>query len=140
MNNWNIVESGSKHLNPTPPTFYKAMFLSIWRCCDFQIISIRFIFHSLSLNNDLSHFWFKICIRQAINRLRGRHGLSRMIVGITTTCAINVFHLYVVRSNPTQAIQHYVIEFVSGFLQVLRYPPPIKLTANIWLKYCWKWH
>jgi hypothetical protein len=36
--------------------------------------------------------------------------------------------------------QHYVIKFVSdlwqvgGFLQVLRFPPSIKLTATIWLK------
>jgi hypothetical protein len=43
----------------------------------------------------------------------------------------------VVSSNPTQAIQHYVIKFVSdlrqvgGFLLVLRFPPPIKLTATI---------
>jgi hypothetical protein len=27
---------------------------------------------------------------------------------------------------------------VSGFLRVLRFPPPIKLTATIYLKYCWK--
>jgi len=52
----------------------------------------------------------------------------------------------VVSSIPTQAIQHYVIQFVSdlrqdgGFLQVLRFPPPIKVTATIWLKYCWKWY
>jgi hypothetical protein len=43
----------------------------------------------------------------------------------------------VVSSNPTQAMQHYVIKFVSdlrqvgGFLRVLRFPPPIKLTATI---------
>jgi len=48
----------------------------------------------------------------------------------------------VVNSNPTQAIQHYVIEFVSdlrhviGFFRVLRFPPPIKLTATIYLQYC----
>jgi len=42
-------------------------------------------------------------------------------------------------------IQHYVIQIVSavqqvgGFLRVLRFPPPIKLTATVWLKYCWKW-
>ena len=36
-----------------------------------------------------------------------------------------------------QLIQHYVIQFVSGlwqvvgFLQVFRFPPPIKLTATI---------
>ena len=40
------------------------------------------------------------------------------------------------------SIQHYVIKFVSdlrqvaGFLPVLRFPPPIKLTATISLKYC----
>jgi hypothetical protein len=43
----------------------------------------------------------------------------------------------VVSSNSTQAMQHYVIKFVSdlrqvgGFLLVLRFPPPIKLTATI---------
>jgi hypothetical protein len=40
----------------------------------------------------------------------------------------------VVSSNPTQAMQHYVISDlrqVSGFLLVLRFPPPIKLTATI---------
>jgi hypothetical protein len=38
--------------------------------------------------------------------------------------------------------QHYVINFISdllqfgGFLRVLRFQPPIKLTATIYLKYC----
>ena len=51
-----------------------------------------------------------------------------------------------VSSNPVHgevySIQHYVIKFVSdlrqvgGFLRVLRFPPPIKLTATILLKYC----
>ena len=58
-------------------------------------------------------------------------------VSITTT---------VVSSNPAHckvySIQHYVIKFVSyllqigGFLWVLRFPPPIKLTATIYLKCC----
>jgi hypothetical protein len=52
----------------------------------------------------------------------------------------------VVSSNPVYgevySTQHYVIKFVSdlrqvsGFLRVLQFPPPIKLTAMIWLKYC----
>jgi hypothetical protein len=52
----------------------------------------------------------------------------------------------VVSSNPIHgevySIQHYVMKFasdlrhVSGFLQVLRFPPPIKLIATIELKYC----
>ena len=47
----------------------------------------------------------------------------------------------VVSSNPAHgelySIQHYVIKFISdlwqvgGFLQVLLFPPPIKLTATI---------
>jgi hypothetical protein len=28
---------------------------------------------------------------------------------------------------------------LGGSLWVLRFPPPIKLTATIWLKYCWMW-
>ena len=52
----------------------------------------------------------------------------------------------VVNSNPVHgevySIQYYLIKFVSdlrqvgGFLQVLQFPPPIKLTATIQLKYC----
>ena len=52
----------------------------------------------------------------------------------------------VVSSNPVHgevySIQHYVIKFssdlwqVSDFLVVLRFPPLIKLTARIRLKYC----
>ena len=48
----------------------------------------------------------------------------------------------VVSLNPSNGevyyIQHYVIKFVSdlrqvgGFLRVLRFPPPIKLTATIY--------
>jgi len=48
------------------------------------------------------------------------------------------------RSGEVYSIQHYVIKFVSdlrqvdGFLQEPRFPPSIKLTATIWMKYCWK--
>ena len=53
----------------------------------------------------------------------------------------SVSNTKVVSSNPAHgevnSIQQYVIKFVSdlrqngGFLQVLRFPPPIKLTATI---------
>jgi hypothetical protein len=42
------------------------------------------------------------------------------------------------------SIHHYVVKFVSdlwqvgGFLRVLLFPPLIKLTATIYLKFCWK--
>jgi hypothetical protein len=51
-----------------------------------------------------------------------------------------------VRILSGRCVQHYVIKFVSdlrlvsGFLWVLQFPPPIKLTAKIQEKYCWKWH
>ena len=44
---------------------------------------------------------------------------------------------YLVFQLPVKSIQHFVIEFVSdllqvgGFLWVLMFPPPIKLTARI---------
>jgi hypothetical protein len=51
-----------------------------------------------------------------------------------------------VGSNPAHgelySMQYYVIKYVndlrqvSDFLRVLRFPPPIKLTATIYLKYC----
>ena len=55
---------------------------------------------------------------------------DHMVVGFTTTYATT----NVVSSIPIQAIQHYVIKFVSDLLQVcsfLRFPPPIKLTTTI---------
>ena len=70
----------------------------------------------------------------------GRHGRDRMVVGFTTTCAIRAYHHESCEFEPVHGevylIQHYVIKFVSnlrqvdGFLQVLRFPPPIKLTAT----------
>ena len=65
---------------------------------------------------------------------------DRMVIGYTTITS------KVVRSDPVHgevySIQHYVIKFVSdlrqvsGFLLVLQFPPPIKLTVMIQLKHC----
>ena len=45
-----------------------------------------------------------------------------------------------VSSNPAHhevlSIQHYVVKFVSDLRWVLRFPPPIELTATMYLKYC----
>ena len=74
---------------------------------------------------------------------RGRHGRDRdrIVVGFTTTYAISAYPNNVVSLHLTHgevySIQHYVIKFVSdlrqvgGFLGVLRFPQPIKLTATI---------
>ena len=68
-----------------------------------------------------------------------RRGRDRMVVGFTTTYAISAYHhrCCEFESRPGRGVQHYVIKFVSdlrlvsGFLLVLRFPPPIKLTATI---------
>ena len=62
-----------------------------------------------------------------------------MVVGFTTIYAISVpITTNVVSLNPSQVrCTRYNIKFVSdlqqvgGFLQVIRFPPPIKLTATI---------
>ena len=71
----------------------------------------------------------------------GRRGRDRMIVGFTTTYASVPITTNVVIANPAHgemySIQHYVIKLVSdlrqvcGFLQVLRFPPPLIQTATI---------
>jgi hypothetical protein len=58
---------------------------------------------------------------------RERCGRDRMVVGFT----------YAIESRSGQGVQHNVIKFASdlrqvgGFLRVLWFPPPIKLTAMI---------
>ena len=63
---------------------------------------------------------------------RDRRGRERMVVEfINKSCEFEP------RSGEVYSIQHYVIKFVGdlrqvgGFLQVLRFPPPIKLTSTM---------
>ena len=59
--------------------------------------------------------------------------------GFTTTYVISAFHhcCCEFESQPGWGVQHYVIKFVSDlrqvgcFFRILRFPPPIKLTATI---------
>ena len=68
-----------------------------------------------------------------------RRGYDRMVVGFTTTYAISAYLHWCCgfESRSERRVQRYVINFVSdlqqvsGFLWVLRFPPPIKLTAMI---------
>jgi hypothetical protein len=74
-------------------------------------------------------------------------GHDSVVVGFTTTSAISAYHHWCCdfESRSGRGVQHYAIKFVSdlrqvsGFLQVLRFLPPIKLTTTLELKYCWKW-
>jgi len=66
----------------------------------------------------------------------GHRGRDRVVVGFTTTCAISAYH-HLGCEFEVYLIQHYVIKCVSdlqlvgGFLWLLWFPPPIKLTAMI---------
>ena len=66
----------------------------------------------------------------------GRRGRDRIVVGLLPIQSVPIT-TNAVSSNPTQAIQHYVIKVVNGLRQVggfrgvLRFPPPIKLTSRI---------
>ena len=63
---------------------------------------------------------------------------DRMVVGFTTTYAISAYYHWCCEfeSRSGLGVQHYVIKFVSdlrqigGFLQVLWFPPLIKLTPQ----------
>ena len=69
----------------------------------------------------------------------GRRGRNGMVVGFTTTYAIIAYHhwCYEFESRSGRGVQHYVMKCVSelrqvgGFLWVLQFTPPIKLTATI---------
>jgi len=78
-------------------------------------------------------------------RLRGR---DLMVVRFTTICASVPIKTEVLSSNlihdEVYSTQHYAIKchwLATGrwFSPVFRFPPPIKLTTKIYLKYCWKW-
>jgi hypothetical protein len=73
--------------------------------------------------------------------MMGRRGRHRMVVDLQLHMQSVPFTTNVVSSNlaygAVYSIQHYEIKLVSdllqvsGFLRVLRFPPPIKLTTTI---------
>ena len=93
-----------------------------------------------------SHQWkFQIYCTYDSRGHSGRE-LDRMVLGFTTTYSITLITTNVVSSSPVHgevySIHHYMIKFVSdlrqvgGFLRVLWFPPPIKLTP----RYNWNKH
>jgi len=73
--------------------------------------------------------------------MQGCHGRDRIVVGFTTTCTISAYHNQSCEFEPcswqdvldTTLCDKFVsgLRQVGGFLQVLQFPPPIKLTATI---------
>ena len=79
-------------------------------------------------------------VKSNVLQQTGDHrGRDHMVVGFTTTYAIGAYHHWCCgfNSHSGRGVQHYVIKFVSDFLQVggyrwvLRFPPSIKLTTTI---------
>jgi hypothetical protein len=70
--------------------------------------------------------------------IRVRRGHDHIVVGFTTTYTINAYHHWCCEfeSQSGWGVHHYVVKFVSdlrqvsGFLQIFRFPPPIKLTTR----------
>ena len=102
--------------------------------------------HTLSQNCCIVYTrawaWFELTTLVVI--CQDHRGCARIVVGFTTTYAISAYHHWRCEFEPRsgRGVQHYVIKFVSDLRQVggfLRFPPLIKLTATIKLKYCWKW-
>ena len=83
--------------------------------------------------------WKTFVSCQYINkRYIAKRGRDRLVVGFTTTYAISAYHhwCWEFESRSGRGVQYYVIKFVNdlrevgGFLRVLRFPPPIKLTPR----------
>jgi hypothetical protein len=83
------------------------------------------------------------CVNLCFRDRRICHPIS---VGFTTTYVISAYHHWCCEfgSRSGRDVQHYVIKVVSnlrqvdGFLRVLWFPPPTKLTDTIQLIYCRK--
>jgi len=73
------------------------------------------------------------CVKSKLTKTNDRRGRDRML----TAYAISAYHCCEFEYRSGRGTQHYVITFVSdlrqvgGFLRVLRFPPPIKLTTTI---------
>ena len=104
------------------------------------VFSNRSIFYFIVTLHDTSTKLIEYIIKVPLH-IGDRHGRDRMVVGFTTSYAISAYHHlrceFESRSGGMYSVQFYVMKFVSdmqqvsGFLRVLRFPPPIKLTTPI---------
>ena len=85
--------------------------------------------------------WYLFCLLFTIFLLEFRNVPTEWFFSFFLLLHIFVCFQFESRSGQVYLIQHYVIKFVSdlrhvgGFLQVLRFPSPIELTATIQLEY-----
>ena len=107
--------------------------------CFFQWLAVgRWFSPDSSTNKTDSHNITEILLKVVLNTINPN----------TTTYVLSVSHHYCweIKSRSWRGVldKHCVIQFVSysrqvgGFIRVLQFPSPIKLTATIQLKYCGK--
>ena len=134
-------------ITSAPPTFLyvqSQVYISMGKLCVFLclIIPIEKWFCSCFNTGQIVnyHCLNVICINLAkIKSAGGRRGRDRMVGGFITTYGISAYHhcCCELEYRPGRGVQHYVIKFVSdlrqvgGFLRILWFPPPIKLTVMI---------
>ena len=141
----NYQEGG---LNPIyrldPPTFLyvpSQVYISMGKLCVFLCLMIqsgKWFCSCFNTGQIVNYHCLNVnCINLA--KIKSAGGRDRMVVGFTTTYVISACHHWCceLESRPGRGVQHYVIKFVSdllqvgGFLRVLWFPPPIKLTVTI---------
>jgi hypothetical protein len=98
-----------------------------------------FFFNQWAFLSLIKYIHVIVRLMECMLHRRGRRGSHCIVVGFTTNYTTSAYPLWCceLESRSGQGVQHYVIKFVvdlrlvGGFLQVLRFPPPIKLTATI---------
>jgi len=132
--------------------YLKSLSLHSWVCTRHNIINYPFIYciliigmftHDLSVLARQASFWWNSLLLPFKNTfmvvIAWQLDLQLPVKSLPITTKV-------VSSKPVHGelylIPHYVIKFVSDLRQVggfLRFPTPMKLTATIEKKYCWKW-
>ena len=115
-----------------------------WLCEITALSNVWALNPNLWSNTIVAYFSFKNVILRIVLVEQSAYHVDRIAISKSPNPSTNVVSLNSTHGE-MNLIQHYVIKFVSdlqhvgGFLQVLRCPPPIKLTTMIKMKYCWKW-
>jgi hypothetical protein len=109
-------------------------------CCGFESRSGRDVQHYvITFISDLRlvgslRLLPPLKLKVALNTTK-IHTQKSFVRGVSLTLCSHWYCKF--ESRPGRGVRHYVIKFVSdlrqvgGFLHVLRFPPPIKLTATI---------
>ena len=142
---WKVSDTGSAH-------WASSLFVKMGTF-SFTAWGVQ-LYHAISSQSSIVYFSKSICtldfntVRfdsisvtrfEVLDHYGGCRGHDHMVFGFTTYCNQCLSPLTLWVWNP---FRHGVLNtsFCDNVCRWLQFPPPIKLTATIWLKYCWKWH